>query len=259
AKMAALGDCVDRLVRLWGKAHHYLCYMFILISFTGSLIKEMQVLPDGFFSDRRNFLNVYFVKFAWGWTLFPLLPFIAISNYCCTRDVSFALRRLGALAVGTAVWYTCTRAFLYIEDLTGACYEPRPGGALRSAHASRPACRGAGHHWAGFDISGHSFLLAYSALLIGEEMVPMGHVRSGWASVPRLCGVLLGVLYLGLNVLVGVWVLMFACTAVYFHDAAQKLLGTAVGLLAWYLTYKLWYRQPFSPRLPPQPREHRAE
>ncbi|KAJ6665636.1 hypothetical protein lerEdw1_002006 [Lerista edwardsae] len=69
----------------------------------GSLIKEFAPLPETYMSNKRNVLNVYFVKFAWAWTLCLLLPFISVTSYCVTRSVPAVLRRLSSLLVGTAI------------------------------------------------------------------------------------------------------------------------------------------------------------
>nr|XP_014346577.1 PREDICTED: fat storage-inducing transmembrane protein 2 isoform X3 [Latimeria chalumnae] len=98
-------------------------WVLVAITVAGSLIKEVQLLPDSYFNYKRNVLNVYFVKLAWGWTLCILLPFIALSNFCVSRDIKIVLKRSSTLVVGTAVWYAFTWLFFYIEDLTGSCFE----------------------------------------------------------------------------------------------------------------------------------------
>lgn len=249
--MAALDVIVDNLVTLWRipVVRQNFPWIFVLISAVGSVLKELQLVPQTYFSSSRNALNVYFVKVSWGWTVLLLTPFLLLSNSSFSRSAYFLGRRLLSLAVATAVWYLCTEAFFYIEDATGSCFEADGGGVLKE-FTSKASCRRAGFHWSGYDISGHSFILAYSSLFIVEETAPMASLKT--ASLSPLPRLVLSLLYVALNLIVIIWVWMFACTSVYFHDPSHKLLGTVCGVLGWYLTYRVWYLKPLSPGLPPQ-------
>ncbi|KAJ8369707.1 hypothetical protein SKAU_G00097350 [Synaphobranchus kaupii] len=258
--MAAMASLVMKLVSFWKKAHirQNFPWLFLVISVAGSIVKELQLIPETYFSNRRNVLNVYFVKVSWGWTLLLLFPFITLSN-APNRGLSFVLRRLGSLAVATGVWYACTHSFFYIEDITGSCYESRALEDVRLEFSSKADCRRAGLTWHGYDISGHSFVLAYSALVIAEEIAPMIELKgAGWRG-PAYVDVALDVLYVALNGIVALWIWMFACTAIYFHDISHKLLGTSCGILGWYLTYQVWYPKPLSPGLPPLQTEQKRQ
>lgn len=191
----------------------------------------------------------YFVKVSWGWTLLLLTPFILLSNSSFSRSAIFLGRRLMSLVVATVIWYVCTETFLYIEDFTGSCFETDTVDVINKVLTSKASCRRAGFYWHGYDISGHSFILAYSALFIMEETAPMASLKT--ASLSALPRMVLNLLYVALNLIVILWVWMFACTSVYFHHLFDKLLGTICGVLGWYLTYRLWYRKPWSPGLPP--------
>ncbi|XP_061760116.1 acyl-coenzyme A diphosphatase FITM2 [Nerophis ophidion] len=250
--MAAVDVVVGNLVTLWRipAVRQKFPWMFLLISVVGSILKEFQVIPQTYFSSSRNILNVYFVKVSWGWTLLLLTPFLLLSNTAFSRNCVFLTRRLLSLAVATALWYVCTETFFYIEDVTGSCFKADSMDNVSLEYTSKAACRRAGLHWHGYDISGHSFILTYSALFIVEETAPMASLRAESLSVlPRM---VLNFLYVALNLIVIIWLWMFICTAVYFHDLSHKVLGTVTGLLAWYLTYRLWYLHPLSPGLPPQ-------
>ncbi|MBN3306174.1 acyl-coenzyme A diphosphatase FITM2 [Amia ocellicauda] len=254
--MATLETVLDGLVTFWknSRFRKNLPWIFLFISFVGSFIKYMELLPDSYFNYKRNVLNVYFVKLAWGWTFSLLLPFIAISSYS-QNDLSFVLKRLCSLLVGTVIWYTCTHIFFYIEDLTGACYNPEAKDVILEEFQSKLDCKKGGHQWQGFDISGHSFLLSYSSLLIVEEMAAMVNLKKDGLYFQTYKNVVLCVLYFALQVIIAIWGWMFICTSVYFHNIEHKLLGTACGLLVWYLTYRLWYQKTLSPGLPAQPKD----
>ncbi|KAK2851907.1 hypothetical protein Q5P01_008183 [Channa striata] len=250
--MAGLDVIVENLVALWrvSAVRHNFPWSFLLISVVGSLLKELELVPQSYFSSSRNLLNVYFVKISWGWTLLLLTPFLLLSNSSFSRSVTFLGRRLLSLVVATAVWYTCTEAFFYIEDLTGSCFETDNMDVINKDFVSKASCRRAGFHWKGYDISGHSFILSYSALFIMEETAPMASLKTAnLSALPRMA---VNLLFVALNLIMIIWVWMFTCTSVYFHDPSHKLLGTICGVLGWYLTYRVWYLKSLSPGLPPQ-------
>ncbi|CAG03837.1 unnamed protein product, partial [Tetraodon nigroviridis] len=249
--MAAEDVIVDNLVKFWKKPaiRRYFHWMFLFITIAGSVLKELEVVPQSYFSHRRNIINIYFIKLSWGWTLLLLTPFILLANSLFSRKVSFLARRVLSLVVATAIWYVCTETFVYIENVTGSCYETDTTDAIKKEFTLKVSCRQAGFHWHGYDISGHAFILAYSSLLIMEEIAPMGSLKMvSYSALPRM---VLNLLYIALNLILIIWVWMFACTAVYFHDLSHKLVGTVCGLLAWFLTYGVWYLNPLSPGLPP--------
>ncbi|KAM4609983.1 acyl-coenzyme A diphosphatase FITM2 [Polymixia lowei] len=250
--MAGVDVIVDKFVLLWriSAVRQNFPWLFLVISILGSIIKQLELVPKTYFSNSKNVLNVYFVKVSWGWTLLLLTPFVLISNSTINRSVSFLCRRLLSLVVATAIWYVCTEAFFYIEDVTGECFETDTMDVVTKEFTAKATCRRAGFHWHGYDISGHSFILAYSALFIMEETAPMAYLKT--ASLPTLLRTVLNLLYVSLNAIVIIWIWMFACTSVYFHDLSHKLLGTMCAILGWHLTYRVWYLNLLSPGLPPQ-------
>ncbi|KAM9752646.1 acyl-coenzyme A diphosphatase FITM2 [Menidia menidia] len=250
--MAALGVIVDKLVAFWKvpAARKKFPWIFLLITVVGSILKELELVPQTYFSSSKNVLNVYFVKVSWGWTLLLLTPFLLLSNSTIRRSYSFLGSRLLSLVVATFIWYVCTASFFYIEDVTGACFEDDALSIIKKDLTSKATCRQAGYRWQGYDISGHSFILSYSALLIMEETAPMAFLKT--ANLSALNKMVLNLLYMALNLIMIMWVWMFVCTSVYFHDPSHKLLGTTCGVLSWYITYRFWYLKSWSPGLPPQ-------
>uniref|UniRef100_A0A8D0HCY5 Fat storage inducing transmembrane protein 2 n=1 Tax=Sphenodon punctatus TaxID=8508 RepID=A0A8D0HCY5_SPHPU len=224
-------------------------WVLLVLMLGGSLLKELELVPETYLSNKRNLLNVCFVKLSWAWTFWLLLPFIGVTNYHVTQNALGVLRRLSHLLVGTIIWYICTAAFMHIENLTGNCYKSPALDVLHQEHLNKQHCHQGGGFWHGFDISGHSFLLSYCALMIVEEMAVLRGLYTD--RNPRLHAVV-NALVLALSFLVLIWVSMFFSTALYFHDFSQKLFGALIGLSAWYGTYKFWYLKPFSPGLPPQ-------
>ncbi|XP_024239825.1 acyl-coenzyme A diphosphatase FITM2 [Oncorhynchus tshawytscha] len=234
---------VNKFVALWRIpfVRLKLPWTFLVLSIVGSLVKSTQLVPETYFSNSRNVLNMYFVKVSWGWTLLLLTPFIFLIYY--KDSLTFALRRMSSLVVATAIWYTFTETFFYIEDATGTCHRDQ---VPHKEFTTKWRCRNAGGQWDGYDISGHSFILSYSALIIAEEMAPM-------ATMERNRNIVLDLLYVSLNGIVFIWIWMFMCTSVYFHNFWQNGLGTVFGILAWFVTYRVWYPKPLSPGLPLKP------
>jgi len=121
-----------------------------------------------YWAQPNNFLNIFFVKFAWGWTFLAVLLYSVLSHRRASgswvrRGLAESLVRLGA---GTAVWYCFARlAFPWLEQLTGVC--------TLSSQLTRSACYRAGHRWTGFDISGHCFLLTWNNLFMLEEFTSL--------------------------------------------------------------------------------------
>ncbi|NXR41248.1 FITM2 protein, partial [Zosterops hypoxanthus] len=249
------GRCL-RAALARGRVRRRLPALLLAIVVLGSALKDNDLVPDTPLQNKRNPLNVYFVKLAWAWTLWLLLPFIALTTYELSRSrllhgrarsALLALRRLCALLVGTAVWFLCTQLFLHVENLTGECsLRAKPGQPPR-VYTSKPECHQDGGVWNGFDISGHCFLLSYCAMMILEEVAVLEALAMDRKSKLH---VVINVLFVSLCLLTVIWVFMFLCTALYFHDFSQKLLGVLIGLSAWYGTYRFWYLKPFSPGLP---------
>ncbi|CBQ69419.1 conserved hypothetical protein [Sporisorium reilianum SRZ2] len=89
----------------------------------------------------------------------------------------------------------------------------------------------------GHDISGHTFIMVLSSLLLLEDVAPYlgvllggarqgAEVRTRWTrSAYAAVGASVG--------LVALWSWMLLNTAVYFHTPQEKVSGLVVGLLAW--------------------------
>ncbi|OWK52317.1 acyl-coenzyme A diphosphatase FITM2 [Lonchura striata] len=254
-RLERAGRCL-RAALARGRLRRRLPALLLAIALLGSALKDSGLVPDTPLRNKRNPLNVYFVKVAWAWTLWLLLPFITLTSYELarskllhgrTKSALLALRRLGALLVGTAVWYLCTELFILVENLTGECsLQAKPGQPAR-LYASKRECHQDSGVWNGFDISGHCFLLSYCAMMILEELAVLEALAMEHSSKLRA---VINVLLVSLCFLTVIWVFMFLCTALYFHDFSQKLLGVLIGLSAWYGTYRFWYLKPFSPGLP---------
>ncbi|GAU96595.1 hypothetical protein RvY_08023 [Ramazzottius varieornatus] len=210
------------------------------------------------FFQKTSFLNQYFVKFSWGWTFWLLLVFFSLCGYVESDGRMLRIgRNLTRLVIGTAVWYFVTLTFIGgIEKRTGTC--------SKTDIKSRKECVEAGNTWMQFDISGHAFLLVYCSLLILEEArgffdwesedvqdtdVPetVKDVRYEDHIKPYVT-IAIRVLAVAISVLALIWDWMLIVTLVYYHSFFQRILGVALGIVAWFLTYRVWY-----PRFYPGP------
>ncbi|VDD81360.1 unnamed protein product [Mesocestoides corti] len=250
------------------KAGLYLC-----AAAAGSLIFDFVKMPPCYFSNKRNALNLIFVKWGWAWTFCSLTAFIIISTYIYTGANKRLLRaHLMRLLVGSACWYVCTGVFNTVESTFGSCYNQN-GTLLKAPFRTftRRSCRQAKGFWLGFDISGHCFLLTMSNLWILEELCVMrswgvlgalldantqnDELAKTPTAVPRLPNVSpetvqtmrsaysrltmnLRTVFCTTACISLLWDFMFLITIIYFHSMPSKLLGTSVGISCWFVCYR---------------------
>ena len=202
---------------------------------------------------KKNFLNNYFVKISWFWTLVAVVPLSLSSGY-----VLYRLSKRGLLiaalrmCLGTFVWWSVTNLFLRIDGQMGSC--------SNTDLTARYECFSKGHSWYGFDISGHIFLLTYSILLITEEcqvLEAVCSIKDNGECISQLAEdsskhmIVKDVLSLTKlvakysKVLCVIFVLnaflMLCATSLFFHTILEKVLGLLMAVLCWYLTYRWVY------------------
>ena len=155
----------------------------------------------------------------------------------CLFTLDFSLPRYDMREICFSNYLTAI--FSNIEHYTGSCYQSPALEGERKQHQSKQQCHGEGGFWHGFDISGHSFLLTFCALMIVEEMAVLHEVKTDRNHCLHAA---ITTLVVALGFLTFIWVWMFLCTAVYFHNLSQKVFGTLFGLLGWYGTYgSCWF------------------
>jgi hypothetical protein len=169
-----------------------------------------------------------------------------------TVAMKFMSRDLSRMLFNTVIWYFSTSSFNWFNDLYGSCSDPNKG---------RTACVRAGYVWRGFDISGHTFILIFSTLLILEEVSvmigwePFGHQlsahhqhlvktkqtpnRQHLAFEKRILPIR-GLFFL-LTVLTLIWDYMLIQTALFYHSMIQKLIAAVWALVVWFVAYKIIY------------------
>lgn len=239
--------------------------------FTVSLIADFIAMPRTYFSRSDNVLNQYFVKWGWGWLLSVIVPWIALTAHtlgCGRRPI--LLKHLARVILATVAWFVWTKLFNYIETNYGRCL------GTRDIHMqSKAKCLQSGRFWSGLDISGHTFILIYSSLILAEE----GASLVGWEgikdlvmreehtrSVPetstgplrnlsdgdleflkkahRALTPYLRGLFVAMTLQQLLWDIMLVSTMLYYHIMIEKFLGGVAAVITWYVTYRWWYKLP---------------
>lgn len=253
----------------------YLGALFLI-----SLIADFVQVPKGYLSRSDNPFNKYFVKFAWGWNLMLLVPFVAFTSYvyCCGQKNRIIKHHAIRILIATFFWWFWTSLFNYIESSYGKC------NMKGEEFNNKQSCLQGGHFWNGFDLSGHSFILIYGSLVLIEETRCMinwdnikeyirleEHYRSihdttlstnplrfltneefsilkvGYEKyTPYIRG-----LFIVITLFQILWDIMLVCTMLYYHIMIEKFLGGSIAILTWFFTYRVWFTHPaLLPKLP---------
>lgn len=253
----------------------YLGFIFVF-SILVDVLPMPRALSSIGFASKENFLNKYFVKIGWGWTLLVGIPFNALTSfvYCCGKRKR-VLKHLGRFAVATFFWYFWTNFYNYIENIFGRC------NIKDIRYQTKPSCINKGYFWHSLDISGHCFILLYSTLVLIEECRVINcwegisdlireeeHSRSQGStdssplrtlsaceferlksSYPKLTPYIRS-LFIIITCLVIIWDIMLITTVLFYHNMLEKLLAAITAVVTWYLTYYLWY---VNPKILPSP------
>lgn len=206
-----------------------------------------------YFANKKNALNVYFIKKAWGWTTAAFV-FLFTTSAQETRKV----RRLIQYFIETAVWIVFTGWFFgppilerFVATTGGACVVALPaGGVLDIPHEfcyTKSTVSPSTHpslftspftipdaSWyavprlrKGHDVSGHLFLLTMSVLFLADQLryswakVSVSKRREepvGWSPLHLLA------IIFNVAVVLASIVSVYA-TSVYFHTPFEKFTG----------------------------------
>lgn len=238
--------------------------------FVVSLIADFIAMPRTYFSRSDNALNQYFVKWGWGWLLSVTVPWVALTAHTigCGRR-SILLKHLARLGLATIAWILWIKLFNYIETNYGRCLSTKD-----IQLQTKAKCLQSGKFWSGFDISGHTFILMYSSLILAEE----GSSLVGWEGIKDLImreehsritpnepntGPLRNLsnsdleflkkahkaltpylrgLFVAMTLQQLLWDTMLISTMLYYHIMIEKFLGGVAAVLTWYITYQWWYK-----------------
>ncbi|KAJ6625484.1 inositol phospholipid synthesis and fat-storage-inducing TM-domain-containing protein [Mycena sp. CBHHK59/15] len=199
-------------------------------------------------ANKANFLNVYFIKRAWGWTSAAFLL-----AWGTGPPAARTANRLARWVTATAAWLLFTAWFFgpaLFERIVlasgGECMLSLPSGdalplPTEYCHAHTavspathptlfatssfmlpPEWRATPRLRKGHDVSGHIFLLTLSILLLAQQLVP-SFAAPRW-SVAHLYAVWVVV------ALIFIWLFASYTTSVYFHSPMEKITGYILGV-----------------------------
>ncbi|KJE96303.1 inositol phospholipid synthesis protein Scs3p [Capsaspora owczarzaki ATCC 30864] len=270
-----------RRPQLWAASHvadgihlPWVVVLQAIVVVFGSVLANLDA--EHYFADKTNILNIMFVKRGWAWTVGLLVVFklaVVLDGRQSWRHFSNVCARL---AIATAGWWCVTTGLDTVRHWTGVCSDP--------LHETRRLCVHNGHRWDSLDLSGHTFLLAFSMLVIWEELRPHfelpferataaalateasssspsessspnlnlnlnpnGASTSAETGTGRLSTPALWVL-VALFVL---WAFMLCTTALYFHTWVEKLVGLLLAQAIWFLQYPTFLQTHRYPGPPP--------
>ena len=234
---------------IFGLRPNYRAVIYIVATIFLSQLCDLSTNSKSYFANQNNALNLYFVKFSWGWTLLILGSCSIITVFKCKTNMKTTaielIKILARLAIATLVWYCGTGLFLTIEEHTGVCGIPK--------YHDKVSCKKNGFFWNGFDISGHCFLLVWCNLVITEEVHKLFECKNVKGSnlnsfdtfektINDIQSNIVTLIFRSLSCLIVLWDLMIISTNIFFHTALEKLLGTLIAIIFWIFTYKLIYR-----------------
>lgn len=205
-------------------------------------------------SDKESFLNQYFVKIGWFWTLVLLIPFQSLTRKSIDNTIKwYDLKDLARIVIITLIWYFSISTFNFIEVNTGRCNQ--------LSIKSRRECIKTGWNWVGFDISGHTFLLLFSNLILFEESkIINGFENFGYLldnrnqQIKKLYNknfehydqyhqllLPVRVLYILMTFLALIWDFMLIQTILHYHNFLQKVIAFIWSVGCWYFCYRVLF------------------
>ncbi|GAB1599312.1 fat storage-inducing transmembrane protein-like [Argonauta hians] len=231
--------------------------IYVVGVFVASVIADLFVVPQMYFSRKDNILNRFFIRFGWLWTLIMLSTFISLTSYIYTGcNVKLVKQHLLRLVCATFWWFVCTTIFSHIDQSTGVCTEMKI--------TSRYHCKKAGKMWLAFDISGHVFLLTHNLLTIVEEcrvfkdwkrlrelllnpdVQQMRKVTSDEVNLSKDANEkftpYIKAIIIVLTLFTLIWEFQLLISSVYrFHSLAEKVVASMVSVICWFISYRVIY------------------
>lgn len=238
--------------------------------FLGSIVTDAIKVPRSYFSRSDNALNRYFIKWAWGWLLTTMIPWVVLTVHTigCGRRI-ILIKHMARLIFATCAWLLWINLFHYIETNFGRCYNTKD-----ILLQEKSKCLQVGKFWSGLDISGHAFIIIYSSLILAEE----GRSLIGWEGIKDLIiqeehtrtvatenstGPLKNLcdedflflkkaykvltpylrgLFITMTMQQLLWDIMLVATILYYHNMAEKFLGGVAAIFTWYMSYHWLFR-----------------
>lgn len=169
-------------------------------------------LPEDFKIEKGNPLNQWFVKIGWLWTLILVVPmqFMTIK----TNDKETVSHAIFKIIASTILWYISTNIFQSIDVAVG------------------------------FDISGHTFLLMFSNLIISSELNLHSKIdKKSFKDQDSQIMLYMTILEKSLFLLSILWDFMLLQTALYYHTLPQKAIAALWAITSWYILHIIFYNK----------------
>ncbi|XP_069944413.1 acyl-coenzyme A diphosphatase FITM2 isoform X2 [Cherax quadricarinatus] len=237
-------------------------YFFTLLML--SMVKESFDVPHiEVLTGKHSVLNEVFVKKGWGITLSVFVTYQLLSLSLHIKWKA-NLKQLCVRALITTFFFFiwCVVIFQEIEKYMETCTL----NDMRVVLTKRECLKLDGHVYDSYDISGHSYLMTYCVLIMMEEskeilyFLCLGRVLNGAPplntfekiSCPKLEEKEIKILQSRFSIMSPLVVLSFVCvcllcllwdfmyiiTTIYYHTFSEKVIGTMLALIMWYLLYR---------------------
>lgn len=165
-------------------------------------------LPEDYKLDKRNLLNQYFVKLGWFWTSSLTLTLLLMTTRMDDRETVFKI--VLKWFSSTFLWYTSTNFFEFVDKSVG------------------------------FDISGHTFILIFSNLIISSELRLLNFENATTSGFSQTHIPTIKTFLFLLSIL---WDFMLLQTALYYHTIIQKVIAAVWAVASWYILHITFYEE----------------
>ena len=242
------------------RAEYKLAFYMVLV-FMGSLFSELSTPKKLIFLQRiARPLNTFVIRFGFGWVMTLLIPLVIVTTRIYSKNSNVTiLGNLFRLIINGFVWFVATSVFVWYYASQGMCLVVEQTNQTHTAVKNLlfNECKRQGHHWTGFDISGHTFLLIFCNLILIEEIkvtriidrialqtVPSVTTESDFqlnqamSKKDRLI-IQIIVCLVGLTAISYDYVLLI--TVFYYHTVLEKMLALLTASICWYLCYRVLY------------------
>lgn len=176
------------------------------------LVCSILSISEDYKIEKKNILNQWFVKLGWFWTNVFLIPlqFIDIG----TEDKEKLFRVISKFILSSTLWYFSVNLFQFLDETIS------------------------------FDISGHTFLLIFSNLIINSELnfynVKEDKKQKKLSSQNET---IVSAIRTSLLILSVLWDFMLVQTTLFYHTLIQKVLGASWAIGSWYILHIIYYQE----------------
>ena len=201
------------------------CKGYIIAVTLGSYISNLVNFGRiPFFSDKKNFINVIFIKWCWAWTLLLMVMFILLKLVSKSLTLRRAYLFILQLLFGSLYWYTMTTIIDGLRDNIGKC-------SVSDAN-SASLCKIERGTWKYFmDISGHIFMMSFCNLFITFHLDEYKKENIEPTILEK-------VVIIMMKSFIAMFEISMIATILYWHTPAEKILGVLASVLGYTILFK---------------------